>query len=54
MIQGGKAERASGGNANNNHRWYLSNSVSVETLDDDLNSTSMDGVRCGKHFLRNS
>lgn len=26
----------------------------VETLDDDLNSTSMEGVRCAKHFLRNS
>ena len=26
----------------------------VETLDDDLNSMSMDGVRCAKHFLRNS
>lgn len=50
---GGRAERASGGNGSITTAGTFQPVFPVETSDDGLNSTS-DGVRCAKHFLRDS
>lgn len=53
VTRGGRAERASGGNGGITTADIFQPVFPVETSDDGLNST-LDGVRCAKHFLRDS